>query len=474
MSGGLFSPANAVLDCSRELIYFANMESSVDTSNSEIRKAIFALALPIVWTNLLQRGVGIIDAVMVGHLGASELAAVGMSQLVVMFLIALPMGIGIGSMIMVANYTGENDHLRRSRAALTGMTMGLAVSALLSVICYFLSYHAARLLGADIPVASLSRQYLKIIAVFFSAKAAIYIVSYIFQGAGDSRTPLSVIVWVNVFHIALAYPLIYGLDIPALGITIPAWGIRGAAFATGITELGGALVLVRKGMKIGLLGKQLEKLSKTFIAKIIHLGTPVFFERMLTTSMQMVYARMVVGFSVAAYAAHQIGLNIESLSWLPGLAFGQTATAMVGQNIGARRPDSARRAGYQSTMVAVIFMTALGVSYLLFPRLWVRLFTSDPNVIAFGITYCYIVAFVQPPMASAIVLSGALRGAGNTRFVMGSTLIGGWLVRLPFAFITGIVLKGGIIWVWLAMILDWTVRTFILLWRYRREKLFGY
>lgn len=450
------------------------MESPAESSNKEIRKAIFALAIPIVWTNLLQRGVGLIDAVMVGHLGANELAAVGMSQLVVMMLIALPMGIGIGSMIMVANHTGEGDLVRRGRAALTGITLGLIVSTILSVICYFLSYHAARFLGADVTVARLSRQYLQILAIFFAAKATIYIVSYIFQGAGNSKTPLSVIFWVNIFHVAIAYPLIYGLEIGQLGINVPSWGIKGAAFATGITELGGALVLIRRGIKIGLLSGKLEKISRSFISRIVKLGTPVFFERMLTTSMQMAYARMVISFSVAAYAAHQIGLNIESLSWLPGLAFGQTATAMVGQNIGARQPVRARRAGYQSTVVAVIFMTGLGISYLLFPRLWVRLFTSDPQVIGFGIIYCYIVAFVQPPMASAIVLSGALRGAGNTRFVMGSTLVGGWLVRLPFAFVAGILLKGGIIWVWLAMILDWLVRTLLLLWRYRREKQFGY
>ncbi|NLI15750.1 MAG: MATE family efflux transporter, partial [candidate division Zixibacteria bacterium] len=158
--------------------------------------------------------------------------------------------------------------------------------------------------------------------------------------------------------------------------------------------------------------------------------------------------------------------------WLPGLGFAQAATAMVGQNLGARLPRKAKRVGYQSSLVAIIFMTVLGVSYLVVPELWVRLFTSDAKVIKLGVIYCYVTAFSQPPLAAAMVLSGALRGAGNTRFVMGTTVVGAWCVRLPFAYITGILLGGGILWVWIAMILDWVVRAGALLWRYRREKSF--
>lgn len=448
------------------------MISPPEQSDREIRKAIFALAIPIVWSNLLQRGVGIIDAVMVGHMGAPELAAVGMSQIVVMLLLALPMGIGTGAMIIVANATGENNPEKRCRAAGSGIAMGIVLSVILSVISYLLSYQSARLIGANESVAMLAKEYLQITAIFFIAKTMIYILSSIFQGSGDSRTPLSVIIWVNICHVAVAYILIYGVDIPLLDLSIKAWGIKGAAFASGITELGGAAVLYFKGVKMGILKTRFCRIKAYDYKKIINLGLPVFFERILTSAMQMIYARMVVSYSVAAYAAHQIGLNIESISWLPGLGFAQAATAMVGQNLGAKLPRKAKRVGYQSSLVAIIFMTALGGSYLAVPHLWVRLFTSDTEVIKFGVIYCLVTAFSQPPLAAAMVLSGALRGAGNTRFVMGTTILGAWCVRLPFAYITGILLGGGILWVWIAMILDWLTRAGALLWRYRRERSF--
>lgn len=409
---------------------------------------------------------------MVGHMGAPELAAVGMAQLVVMLLMGLPMGIGTGTMIIVANATGESNPDKRCRAAGSGIAMGVAVSIVLSVLSYLLSYQSARLMGATEEVAVIAQEYLQITSIFLLAKTLIYILSSIFQGSGDSRTPLSVIIWVNICHIAVAYILIYGMDVPFLGLAIKAWGVKGAAFASGITELGGAMVLYGKGIKNGLLNPRLCRIKSFEYKKIINLGIPVFFERILTSSMQMIYARMVVSFSVAAYAAHQIGLNIESISWLPGLGFAQAATAMVGQNIGARRPQKAKRVGYQSSLVAIIFMTTLGASYLLFPQLWVRLFTSDPEVIKFGITYCFVTAFCQPPLAAAMVIAGALRGAGNTRYVLGATILGSWVVRLPFAYITGILMGGGILWVWIAMVLDWAVRAAALMWRFRREKSF--
>ena len=431
------------------------------------------MALPIVWSNLLQRGVGIIDAMMVGHLGAPELAGVGMAQLVVFLANAMNMGIGIGAMILVAHATGSADIDSRCRSGGTGMVMGTIASIGLSIAGYFASYGAARLMGADHRVALLAEKYLHIIFVFFVARGLIYILSSIFQGAGDSKTPLRVIVWVNIVHILLAYPLIYGIWSESLGIYIMPYGVKGAAWANGLSELGGIIVLIFFAVKKKLLNFDACRFDLSFFRRIVKLGIPVYVERILITSMQMVFARMVVGFSVAAYAAHQIGFNIEALAFLPGLGFAQAATAMVGQSLGAEKPERARRVGYQSNLIALVIMTLFGVSYLVVPQFWVGLFTTDPGVAAYGIIFCYIAAFIQAPLASSMVFAGALRGAGQTRFVMFTTIIGAWIVRLPFAYVFGILLGGGIIWVWMAMLADWVTRSSVLFWRYKRGKSFA-
>jgi len=174
---------------------------------------------------------------------------------------------------------------------------------------------------------------------------------------------------------------------------------------------------------------------------------------------------------VAAYAAHQVGLNIESLSFLPGLGFTKAATALVGQRLGARDPEGARLSARQANLLAMGIMTVFGASFALFPRAWVVLFTSDPGVLGYSVPLLTVMGLLQPPLAIAMVTSGALRGAGETHVVLAAAIVGGWLVRLPFAYAGGVVWNLGMTVVWMTMILDWAVRCAIVSWRFRRLRL---
>ena len=193
-------------------------------------------------------------------------------------------------------------------------------------------------------------------------------------------------------------------------------------------------------------------------------------ERLITHGMQLVYAKLVIAFGVAAYAAHQVGLNIEALSFLPGLGFAQAATTLVGQRLGAGEGPAARRSGIYAAWLAVATMSAFGVTYLLFPSQWMALFTTDHEVLAYGRTLMWIMALLQPPLALALTLKGALRGAGETRVVLHAAILGGWVVRLPLAYLFGIQLDLGLVAVWLTMWLDWWVRGAVVLLRFRRMR----
>jgi putative MATE family efflux protein len=318
------------------------------------------------------------------------------------------------------------------------------------------------MLGAEGEVLDLSWKYLKIIWIFYVFRMLQLVLSSIFQGMGDSRTPLYIVGLSNIFHIIVAYSLIYGK------FGMPDLGISGAAFAAGGTEALSAAVLM-----FALLRKKDISLSVPFssredIKRLIKLSTPVVGERVLTGSMQWTYHAIILQTTVAAYAAHQAGMNVEAFAFLPGIAFMQAATALVGRNLGANNVDAAKRSGYQTSHIAMILMGAFGITYFFLPQYWMRVFTSDPEVIANGITFCKIAAFLQIPLAMTLVLGGALRGAGETRWVMLITLIGAWGVRIPFALLA-YWLGWGITWIWLAMNADWFVRAGLLYWRYRRR-----
>jgi putative MATE family efflux protein len=427
----------------------------------DIRRALARLALPIVGANLLQRGVGIVDAALVGRLGAEPLAAVGLANLLMLFVLSLVFGLGLGSTVLVAFHTGAGDGARRARAVRATFLLGAAASALLIPAGLAGSRLAARLLGASGPVEDLAVEYLAVLWAGFGFRVYLQLGTAVFQGAGDTRTPLKMLVWVNLLHVGLAVPLVFGWG------GLPKLGVVGAAVGTVASEALGAVGLWVAARRRALLSLAGPWADRGEIARIFRVGMPTVGERLITQGMQLVYARLVITFGVAAYAAHQVGLSIEALSFLPGLAFAQGATALVGQRLGAGDPRGARQAGVQACLVALAVMTGFGISYWAFPARWVSLFTTDPLVLAYGHTLMTVMAALQPPLGLAMALSGALRGAGDTRLVMYSAIIGGWGLRLPVAYVVGLAAGGGIWVVWLTMIMDWAARAALTLWRFR-------
>lgn len=183
----------------------------------------------------------------------------------------------------------------------------------------------------------------------------------------------------------------------------------------------------------------------------------------------MLYTKIVLIYGTVSYAAHQVGLSIESFSFLPGYGFAIAAATMVGQSIGAGKYVRAKLENWEANRLAVAGMAAMGIVFFFFPYALMRAFTQDEAVIQLGTQFLRIVAVMQIPLALTMVLAGSLRGAGDTRFIMWATTAGMWGVRVPLAFIFGVWLQLGVFYVWIAMIADWTVRMALLLWRYQSE-----
>jgi putative MATE family efflux protein len=433
----------------------------------ELRRAVLALALPIVGSDLLQRGVNVVDALLVGRLGAAELAAVGLSQLLLMFTMALVYGLGVGSTVMVAFHTGATDEKRRAWAVRTSLLIGVVASMGLGTAGILFSRSVATFMGAGGRLLDLTLEYLHVTWYLFGAYVFLHLASAVFQGLGDTRTPLRAMVGVNVVHVVVAIPLVFGL------LGFPRLGVVGAALASGLSEGVGAVWLLWQARRRGFFGQGSGIWNPQEFWRILRVGLPAMGERLITHGMQLVFAGIVIGFGVAAYAAHQVGLNIESLSFLPGLGFAKSATALVGQRLGARDPSGARQCAHQANLLAAGIMTAFGASFVLFPRTWVVLFTSDPGVLGYSVPLLTAMGLLQPPLAFAMVTSGALRGAGETRVVLAAAIVGGWLVRLPCAYIGGVVANLGMTVVWSMMILDWIVRCTIVRRRFSRLSMAG-
>jgi len=424
---------------------------------------MFSLAMPVVLSSFLQRSVGIVDIFLVGGLGASAIAAVGVAQIMVFVVMSVSWGINVGVTVLVSQLWGAGRKDEAGRAAYQAMLLSILAAIVIMVVGHLAGWKVAGLLGANEEVQHILFDYSKIVFTFVAFTIFINVLSGIIHGAGDTKTPLYATLIVNILHVVVAYPLIYG----KLGL--PAMGVKGAAIAIAISECLGAVFLFIRSLNRRYIipSRNLEMRLTTMTIK---LGWPIFVDRLLQNAGSMVFAKVILLYGTAVYAAHQVGLAIEAISFMPGYGIAVAAATMVGQNLGAGRPEDARLSSYEANRLAVFLMAGMGFVFFFFPYVLLRLFTSDPEVIRYGILYMKIVAFAQVPLAITMVLAGSLRGAGDTGFIMFATIAGMWLVRLPVTAILATVFHAPINYVWSIMIFDWLVRMGLLSWRYRKER----
>jgi putative MATE family efflux protein len=271
--------------------------------------------------------------------------------------------------------------------------------------------------------------------------------------------------FVNIVNIVVAYGFIYGIGpLPEMGV---AGSAMGAAAGRGV---GGLLVLAlllrgRGGLRLKLSGLLPDMLQ---IKRIANIGIPAGAEQLLMRFGMTAYVTTVAALGTKAYAAHQLALQGESIAFMPGFGFAIAATTMVGQGLGAGRPEQARADGYLAQRMAVLFMSAMGVIFFVFAAPILDLFINDPEVVQLGVWPLRLVAFSQPALATSMVLSGGLRGAGDTRATMVITSGGLWLIRLPLAMLlTGPL---GLLGAWIAMSLDLQIRGAAIFLRFRSGK----
>ncbi len=418
--------------------------------------------MPVVLSSLLQRSVGIVDIFLVGGLGASSIAAVGIAQIMVFVMMSVSWGINVGVTVLVAQLWGAERKRDAARAAYQAMLLAAGAAGLITLIGLTFGGQVAALLGANASVQGILSDYTNIIFAFIFFTIAINVLAGIMHGTGDTKTPLYATLIVNILHVIVAYPLIYGY----LGFS--KLGVKGAAIAIAVSEsMGAAFLLFHALRKRYIIINRALEIKYTIMT--VKLGYPIFIDRLLQNMGSLFFAKVILLYGTAVYAAHQVGLAIEAFSFMPGYGIAVAAATIVGQNLGAGKPAEARLSAYEANRLAVILMAIMGLVFFFFPYGLLRAFTRDPEVIRYGILYMKIVAFAQVPLAITMVVGGSLRGAGDTGFIMFATIAGMWFVRLPVAALLAAVVKTEIRYVWSVMIADWLVRMTLLLWRYRKE-----
>ena len=214
----------------------------------------------------------------------------------------------------------------------------------------------------------------------------------------------------------------------------------------------------------------MKRLRLSVVKQIFSLGLPSLGEQFFNNFSTILSVFLIVSTGTVAFASHQVGVTVESLSFMPGIGIAMAATALVGRSIGARDKAEAQRMARGSLEFALLIMGTLGLIFALFPYHVAALFTNDAEIIAIAGLLLRIAALEQITIAISMVLGGILKGAGDTRTPMIITIAANWLYRLPLIYLFIRVLHLPIQYVWLIFVSDWLLRSLVFIIIYRRKK----
>lgn len=433
-------------------------------NRADFIRAIWALAWPVILTMSLEAVVGLLDMLMVGQLGAAPVAGVGIGTQILFAVNTVMIAIATGTLAIVARHFGAGEIRHAEEVTMQSMLVAAALAAAVVIPVIIWAPAAVRAFGVEEGVVDVGSLYLRIVLLSAPLDAVLVVCAFALRGAGDTRTPLIVSAITGVIKVVVNYVLIFGkLGQPAMGAAGAAIGSV-AAFGTGGLLL--AALMASGGLVLRLhradLGVRMAVLRRLFA-----IGYPAAIEHVLMQFGFFVYFYFAAKHSTSAVAAYVIGVRILGLSFLPGFGFAAAAATVVGQNLGAKRPDRAMRGGWETVRLAVYMMTAGGIAIYILARPIAELFVDDADVVDKAVTFMHVLAAAQPLMAIDFTLGGALRGAGDTRFPLLTVLIGFYVCRLGSAWAATFLLDLPLVWLWLALMPDYVARCVLKAWRFR-------
>ncbi len=416
------------------------------------------LALPALAEQSLVMLIGFSDTLLTGrYLEEQHLAAIGLMSYLLWFFHTLFQTVGIGALAMVARYIGAGDPETARRvthqAVLIGAVFAVVVVAGIALFSDQL-VAAMRLRGESAELAArFVRGQLPALPLIMLQAVGIYCL----RGAGDMMAGLKVMGTVNLVNIAVSWSLVRGIG------PLPQLGWDGLVIGTCCGEsVGGLMVLWflyrgRAGLK---LEWRLLRPDWKLIERMLRIGIPGGADMMLMVGCHLAFLGMINDLGDLAAAAHGVAVRIESLSYLPGAAFQMAAATLAGQFLGARDPHRATRSVTMACAVGGGIMVTAGLTFYLFANqlTWLFLDEGQTDVHHLAARLLRIVAFSQPALAVAMILTGALRGAGDTRWPLVFTLIGLAGIRLPLAWLMADWLDLGVAGAWYAMVIDLYLR----------------
>ncbi len=425
---------------------------------------ILRLAWPAVASNLAYSMVGLVDIKIVASLGSSAVAAVTTGHRIFWVLQAVMIAITAGTTALVARAWGAKNKDEAERVTRASLWLCMGVAGAMTLPAFFFADQLAGIFELDDATVADAASFIRVMSLFNVAFAISMVIGSALRAAGDTLTPLWIGLGTNVVNVFLVYGLVFGQ------FGLPAMGVRGAALATGLSLLSGSMVSLGLwwGGKLRIPRGSGVALTRQRVRQVIRIGYPAGLEQAAMQVGFMVFLWIVSLYGTAPYAAYGIGVQILSFSFVVGIGFNIAASTHVGQKLGAGDPEGAEHSGWRAMRLAVLTMAILSGLIVMTAESIASFIIDDPEVVRLTVVFIYVLGAAQPLMAIDFTLGGALRGAGDTRFPLITTIAGLVVVRGCVAGLLAL-LDFGVEWVFCALLFDYCVKSSLMSWRFRRR-----
>lgn len=410
----------------------------IDITRGSLDKAIFMLAVPMVFEMFMESLFAVVDAFFVAHVSVDAVAAVGMTESCLTIVYSLAWGMSMGVTALVARRIGENNKEGAADGAMQAIILGVLFSVIISLVGIFYSEKLLLLMGASPSVIATGLGYTQWMLCGNIVIMLLFLINGIYRGAGDAAIAMRSLWISNGINIVLDPLLIFGYG------PFPAMGVEGAAISTtfgrGVGVCYQLYHLLNGSGKVQLMVSRI-KIQWDVIMKIINLSAGGTAQFVIASASWIFLMKIISSFGSEAVAGYTLAIRVIVFTILPSWGMANAAATMVGQNLGAMQPGRAEKAVYRTGFFNVIFMTSVTIVFLLFAESLIRIFTHDEMVVEYGKLCLQIVSLGYVFYGYGMIMAQAFNGAGDTRTPTILNFFAFWCFQIPFAYFLSITLK---------------------------------
>lgn len=435
--------------------------------DKQIKSRILSMILPITVENILQMTAGLVLMAMIGRINPIAVGSIGIAMVIYKIVWAVFKGIGTGASVLVAQSYGGENFLRLKFISEQAFMIAFGLSILFQQLVFWNAEFLLKVFNPNKELLMNATIYLRTISWSFPALSIIILVAGVLQGMGNAKTPMITVGILNVINIVFGYIFIFVMNM----------GLKGAGYAYNIAYGSAALfgiimIFGKRGILTNIGGKFNFNFNIKESITIMRFGLPTSFESAFWQMSSIFITRAILTYGEIAYAAYLLGLQAESISYMPATGFGIAATTFTGQALGGEDKELGKKYLKQLVKITIIITTIAGGALIFIPNQIMRFLTDDLEVIKIGAMYLIVMGITQLPQNISGVLNGSLRGAGYVKIPMLSAGIGLWVIRVPLVLAAAFIFKANLIWIWIIIGLDMCFRLLFSYTYFKKKNIF--